>query len=154
MNLQHALTGGEIARRRDLLEQRFDVGAQELERTIAGLADEMEVPRMPVRMFEAESPFAEVYFARDPGVDHPLQRAVDGRTAHARRRDRRIGSRRLFASNQFDEIVGGQMSLLPEEHIDDEIAFAGAFTAGRTKAVEIGGWFHRARTVHRLSLTS
>ena len=45
------------------------------------------------------------------------------------------------------------MPLLTEEDVDDEIAFTGAFAAGGPKTVEIGGWFHGARTVHRLSLT-
>ena len=75
--------GGEIARRGDLLEQRFDVGAEELERSVAALADQMEVPRMPVRVLEAEPAFAEIDLARDPGVHHPLQRAVDRRPADA-----------------------------------------------------------------------
>ena len=83
VDLQHALARGEAARRRDLLDQRLDVGAEELERPVAGLADEMEVARMPVRVLEPEPAFAEVHLAGDAGVHHPLQRAVDGGAADA-----------------------------------------------------------------------
>src|SRR6266498_1634760 len=36
----------------------------------------MEVTRLPVGMLEAKPPFAEIDLAGDPGVHHPLQRAV------------------------------------------------------------------------------
>jgi hypothetical protein len=42
------------------------------------------------------------------------------------------------------------MTFLPQEDIDDEIAFAGTLAAGGPKAVEVGGRFHGSRTVHRL----
>ena len=83
VDLHHALRGGEVARGGDLLDQRLDVGAEELGRLVAGLADQMEVARVPVRGLEAEAPFAEIDLAGDAGVDHPLQRAVDGGAADA-----------------------------------------------------------------------
>ena len=83
VDLEDALRGGETARRRHFLEQRLDVRAQELERSVAAFADEMKVPGVTVGMLETESPFAEIDLARDPGVYHPLQGAVDGRAADA-----------------------------------------------------------------------
>ena len=128
VDLHHALPRRESARSSDLLDQRLDVRAEELVRAIAGLADQMEVPRMPVRVLEAEAAFAEVDFPRDAGVHHPLQRAVDRRPADAM----------VFALDQIDEIVGAQMSLLAKEHVDDQIALAGPLGAGGTKPIEIG----------------
>ena len=51
---------------------------------MTALANEMEVTRLAVRMLEAEPALAEVDLARDAGVDHPLQCAVDGGAADAR----------------------------------------------------------------------
>ena len=51
---------------------------------MAGLADQVEVARVAVRGLEAEAAFAEVDLAGDAGVDHPLQRAIDGGAADAR----------------------------------------------------------------------
>ena len=118
----------EAARGRDFLEQRLDVGAEELERLVAGLADQMEVPRVPVRVLEPEAPFAEVDLARDAGVHHPLQRAVDGGAADAAD---------VLAADQVDEIVGAEVPLLAQEDVDDEVALARAFAARGPKAVEI-----------------
>ena len=81
VNLQHALPRREAARRRDFLDQRLDVGAEELERVVAALADQMKVARMPVGVLEAEAAFAEIDLPRDARVDHPLQGAVDRRAA-------------------------------------------------------------------------
>ena len=127
MNLQHALPRREIARGSHLLEQRLDVRAEKLERPVAGLADQMEVPGMPVGMLEAEPAFAEVDLAGDAGVDHPLQRAVDGRAADSL----------ILASDEVDEIVGGEVALLAEEDVDDQVALARALAAGWPKALEV-----------------
>ena len=129
MDLQHALSWREAARGRDLLDKRLDVGAQELERPVAGLADQMEVPGMPVRMLEPEAALAEIDFPGNPGVDHPLERPVDSRAADPL----------ILALDQIDQIVGCQVTLLAEEHVDDEIAFAGTLAACRTQAVDVGG---------------
>ena len=127
VDLQDALPRREVARRRHFLEQRLDVRAQELERPVAGLADEMKVPRMAVGVLEAEAAFAEVDLAGDARLLHPLQRAVDGGAADLL----------VFAADQIVEIVGGEVPLLAEEHVDDEIALAGAFAAGGPEAVEV-----------------
>ena len=129
VDLQHALPRGEVARRGDLLEQRLDVRAQKLGRSVAGLADEMKVPWMPVRMLEAESALAEIDLAGDPGVHHPLQRAVDGGAADLV----------VLAPDQIEEIVGAEMAFLAEKDVDDEVALARALATRRTNAVEIGG---------------
>ena len=43
----------------------------------------MKVPRVPVRMFEAEPALAEIDLAGDARVHHPLQGAIDGGAADA-----------------------------------------------------------------------
>src|SRR6185295_3686516 len=83
VNLQHALTLREIPGRGNLFDDRFDVGAEKFERSIAGLADEVEMARVTVRVLEPEAPFSEINLARDARIHHPLQRAVDGRPADA-----------------------------------------------------------------------
>jgi hypothetical protein len=50
---------------------------------MAGLANEMEMPRLAIRVLETESAFAEIDLASDAGVHHPLQGAVDGGSADA-----------------------------------------------------------------------
>ena len=129
VDLQHALPRREVARRRDFLDERFDVRAEELEAAVAGLADEVKVARVAVRVLEAEAPLAEIDLARDAGVDHPLQRAVDGRPADPL----------IFAANQIDEIVGGEVPLLTQEDVDDEVALAGTLAPGRTQTLDKGG---------------
>src|SRR3954471_24417496 len=114
----------------------------------------MKVARVTIGMLEAKSALAEIDLARNARFNHPLQRPIHRGAAHRRRRRRRAGSGRLLASNQFDEVVGSQVSFLPQEYVDDEIAFAGALAAGGAKAVEIGGRFHGGGTVHRPPLFS
>ena len=76
----------------------------------------MKVPRLAVGVLEAEPAFAEVDLAGDAGVHHPLQRAVDGGAADAM----------VFALDEIDQIVGAEVPLLTEEHVDDQVALAGA----------------------------
>jgi hypothetical protein len=133
MDLQHALPRREPARRRDLLDERLDVGAEEFERAAAALADEMKVARVAVRVLEAEPPLVEVHLPRDPRVHHPLQRAVDGGAADAL----------VLPPDQIEQIVGGEVPLLAEEDVDDEVALARSLAAGRPQAVEKGGGLHR-----------
>ena len=82
---------------------------------------------MPVRVLEAQASFAEVHLSRDTCVLHPLQGAVHRGTADPL----------VFFADEIDEIVGAQVSLLAEEHADDEVALAGAFAAGRAHAIEV-----------------
>ena len=88
----------------------------------------MKVARMAVRRLEARSAFAEIDLAGDAGVDHPLQRAVDGRAADPG----------LLAADEIEQIVGAEMPFLPQEDLQDAIALAGALAAGGTEAGEIG----------------
>src|SRR4030095_842316 len=81
VNLDDALARGERARRRHFLDERLDVGAEELVGAGAGLADQVKVTRMAIGMLEAEPAFAEVHLAGDARLLHPLQRAVDRGTA-------------------------------------------------------------------------
>src|SRR5688572_1287861 len=82
---------------------------------MAGFANQVEVTRLAVGVLEAEPAFAEVDFACDPRVDHPLQRAVHRRPADPM----------VVAANQIDEIVGAEVTFLPQEHVDDLFPLAG-----------------------------
>src|SRR6266850_7284605 len=104
VDLHDALRRRKAAGRGNFLHEGFDVGAEKLERAIAGLADQMEVARLAVRMLEPEPPFAEVDFARDTCVHHPLQRAVDGGAADAL----------ILAANEVDEVVGAEVPFLAQ----------------------------------------
>src|SRR5205814_6057350 len=143
VDLQDALARGKVPGARDLLDQRFDVGAEELEGLIAALADQVKVPRMAVRVLEAEASLAEIDFSCDPRIDHPLQRAVHGGAADSRRA-LTVALRGILAPDEVEQIVGGEMSLLSKEHIHDQVALAGAFAAGGADTLEVGGWFHAA----------
>ena len=59
-DLEDGLGRGEVACRGDILDERFDVGAQELRRSVADVADEMKVPGMAVRGLEPGAAFAKV----------------------------------------------------------------------------------------------
>ena len=87
----------------------------------------MKVARLAVGMLETESAFAEIDLARDAGVNHPLQCAVDRGAADAL----------IFASNEIDEIVGAEVTFLAQEHIDDLFPFAGTLAAIALQAAEI-----------------
>src|SRR5262245_23036784 len=101
---------------------------------MTGLADQVEVARLAVRMLETESTLAEIHLARDPGVNHPLQRAVHrGATDSV-----------VFASDEIDEIVGAEVPLLAQEDVDDLFALARAFAAVWLQPAEI-----RKSAVHR-----
>src|ERR1043165_911056 len=134
VDLHDALRGAEAARVGDFLDERLDVGAEELERAAAALADEVKVTRLTVGVLEAETAFAEIDLARDAGVDHPLQGAVDSRAADAV----------IFAAYQVDEIVGAEVAFLAQEDVDDLFALARPFSASRLQAAEI-----RKITVHQ-----
>ncbi len=90
---------------------------------------------MPIGMLEAELAFAEVHLAGDAGVDHPLERAVDGRTTDSL----------ILAPDEVDEILGGEVALLAEKDVDDQVALARALAAGWPKAIEV-----RRRRLHVL----
>src|SRR5262245_26997370 len=96
IDLDDALRRRKISGRRHFLDEAFDIGAEKLVRAVTALANEMEMTRLAIRMLEAEPALAEIDLARDAGVDHPLQCAVDGRAADAM----------VFLADQIDEIVG------------------------------------------------
>ncbi len=127
VDLHDALRRGEVARGRHFLHDALDVRAEELERPMTGLADQVEVARMAIGVLEAEPALAEVDLAGDAGVHHPLQRAVDGGAADAV----------IFASDEIDEIVGAQVPFLAQEHVDDLLPLAGAFAARRLQSRDI-----------------
>ena len=91
------------------------------EERVAALADQVEVARVAVGVLEAEAALAEVDLAGDAGLDHPLQRAVDGGAADAR----------VLAADDLDEIVRADVPVLPQEDVDDEVALAGSLAARR-----------------------
>jgi hypothetical protein len=77
-------------------------------------------------VLEPEPSLAEVDFAGDARVDHPLQRSIDGRATDAL----------ILTADQIDEILGREVALLPEKDVNDEIAFPRPLTAGRPKALD------------------
>ena len=78
------------------------------------LADEMEVARMAVRRLETRAAFAEIDFARDVRVDHPLQRAVDGGAADAG----------MAGADEGEQIVGAEVAFLLKEGPQNLFALA------------------------------
>jgi hypothetical protein len=95
---------------------------------MAVLADQVKVAGLAIGVLETEAAFTEVDLARNPGIDHPLERAIDGCPADAL----------IFSPDDVDEIVGAEVSLLAEEHIDDLLALAGALAALWLQPAEIG----------------
>ena len=79
---------------------------------------------MAVGRLEARAAFAEIDLAGDPGFDHPLQRAIDGRAPDP-------GS---LAADEIEQIVRAQMTFLLQEGLEDPVAFAGMLSAGRAQA--------------------
>ena len=104
---------------------------------MAGLANQVEVARLPVGVLEPEPSLAEIDLARDARVDHPLQRAVDGRAADAM----------IVAANQIDEIVGAEVAFLPQEHVDDLFPLAGTLAALGLEPADVwkGTWTCRSK---------
>jgi len=78
---------------------------------------------MTAGRLEARSAFAEIDFARDPCADHPLERSVDGGAADSGR----------FFVDARDQIVGAEVPLLTEKHLNDAIALGRSFAAGRNR---------------------
>src|SRR6186713_2831339 len=108
---------------------------------MAVLADQVKVTRLPVGMLEAETAFAEIDLTRNAGIHHPLEGAIHGCPADAL----------ILATDDVDQIVGTEVSLLAEKHIHDLLAFAGALAALRLQSAEIGkGRRHggRPRSLH------
>src|SRR5215216_8029933 len=88
----------------------------------------MKVAWLPIGMLETEATFTEVNFAGDTGIDHPLEGAINGRPADAL----------IFAPADVDEVVGAEVPLLAEKHVDDLLALAGALAALWLQPAEIG----------------
>ena len=81
---------------------------------------------MAVRVLEAKTPLAEIDLARDAGIDHPLQGAVDRGPADPL----------ILSADEIDQIVGGEVAFLPQENVDDEIALAGTLAAGGAQTLD------------------
>ena len=94
---------------------------------MAGLADQMEMARLTVRVLEPESPLAEVDLAGNARINHLLQRAIHGCTADAV----------ILTSNEIDQIVGAEMSFLTQEDVDNLLSLTGALAAGWLQPTEI-----------------
>src|SRR4051812_46472610 len=88
----------------------------------------MEVPRVPVRVLEPETAFAEIDLAGNAGVHHPLQRAVDGGAADAL----------VLTARDVEQVVRAEVSLLSEEHIENEVTLARALGARRAEPLDVG----------------
>jgi len=65
--------------------------------------------------------FAEIHPARDAGIHHPLEGTVDRRATDAP----------MLAPDDVHEVVGAEVSLLTEEHLEYLFAFTGPFAAVR-----------------------
>ena len=104
---------------------------------MTGLADEVEVTRLPVRVLEAEATLAEIDLARNASVHHPLQRAVDGGTTDPL----------ILAAYQVDKIVGAEMPFLPQEDVDNLFPLTGPLPARWFKPGQVlkGGRHVRSR---------
>lgn len=127
VDLHDALRRREASGAGDFLDKGFDVRAQELGRSIARLADEMKVPGMAIGMLETESPLAEVDLPGNPGVDHPLERSIDGGPADPL----------IFAANEVNEVIGAEVTLLAHEHIDNLFPLTRPFAAGRLERQKV-----------------
>ena len=137
VNLDNALLAGEVPCRRHFLDQRLDIGAEKLERLVAGLANQVEVPRVAVGVFEPEPSFAEVDLPSDTRIHHPLEGAVHRRPADTA----------IFFADQIDKVVGTEVTFLTEEGVDDEIAFAGSLASSRAHPLDIDPWHAPCRKV-------
>ena len=93
------------------------------------VADQVEVPRMAVGGLESRTAFAEIDLAGDPGVHHPLQRAVDGRATDPG----------ILLADEVAQIICAQMAFLAQKDIEDAVAFTGTLAAGRTQAGKVQG---------------
>src|SRR5690348_1066505 len=94
---------------------------------MAGLADQVKVAGLPVRMLEPEASFPEIDLPGNPGVDHPLERAVDGGPADPL----------ILAPDDVDEVVRAEVPFLTQEDVDDLFALARALAAVRLQPAEI-----------------
>jgi len=91
-------------------------------------------------MLEPEPALSEIDLAGDPGLDHPLEGPVNGSPADPL----------IFTANQLDELVGCEVTFLPEKDVDDEVALAGALAACRPQAVYVGrGGIHPGSCARR-----
>ena len=84
----------------------------------------------------------------DASFHHPLKRAIDRRAAE--RSVRGCGARRCIAVEEIDEVVGRELPLLTQEHIDDQIPLAGPPLGRAWRG--LGG--RRGRAVGRLGVRS
>src|SRR5258705_11951324 len=94
----------------------------------------MEMARLTIGVFETEPALAEIDFAGDASVHHPLQRAIDGGAADAL----------IFAADEIHEIIRTQVTFLAQEHVDDLFPLAGPLAAVRLEPAEI-----RKVAIHR-----
>ena len=83
---------------------------------------------MPVRRLVPRSTVAEIDLARDVGLDHPLERPVDGGASDTR----------FLPAHDVEQIVGAEVAFLTQKNTEDAIALARALAAGRTKAGIVG----------------
>ena len=85
----------------------------------------MKVPRTPVRGLEAETSFAEIDFAREAALDHPLQCPINSGAANAA----------LIAADEIKKVICTEMTFLTQEYVEDMVAFAGALaTSGKCRS--------------------
>ena len=129
MDLQHTLSGLKATSGRALFEQNLDIRTEKFRGPVAGLTNEMKMPRVPVGVLEAEPALPEVDLPSDAGIDHPLMGPIH----------RRATDLLVFLTHQVDQIVRAEVPVLPEKHANDQLAFAGALATGRAQTFEVVG---------------
>ncbi len=88
----------------------------------------MEVAWVSICRFEPRTPFAEVDLPRDTPGDHPLQRTVHRRAAHAG----------MLAPDEIKQIISAQVTFLFQEGPQNLFAFGRSFAASGPRARQIG----------------
>src|SRR5262249_18436400 len=117
----------EVPREGNFFQDGFDVRAEKLGRAMAHVADEVEMTGMSVRRFESRPSLAKIDFTGDSGADHPLQRAVNRRTADPG----------IFFVDEIAQVIGAQMTFLAQKEVQDAVAFARPLAALRNEPGEV-----------------
>ena len=104
---------------------------------VAGLANEVKVPRMAIRMLKPKPSLTKINLSRDASLYHPLKGSIDSRSANLM----------IITTHDLDEIISAEMALLPQKDIDDQIALARPLPTRRTETLQIRGlrFYHGKR---------
>jgi hypothetical protein len=87
----------------------------------------MVVPRVAVGGLEAKTALTEIHLPGDASLHHPLERPVQGGTADAL----------IVTPDEFEQVVGAEVSLLAEEHVQDLLPLAGPLPTSRLQIMNV-----------------